>query len=142
NFSLDTWTAGGTVFWRDPSVGMLGVDVAYQSMDIGISGDGFRVGARGEWYPSDRWTVSGAIGWETVDFNIVDFDGWYANAAVKYYFSDRFSASLNANYFNVQNEFTSAEPNQWSVGLEGEYLASRETPLSIYAGVRYGEFDL
>jgi len=142
NFTLDTWNAGGTIFWRDPSVGMLGVDVAYQSADAGISGDGFRAGLRGEWYPNDRWTVSAAFGWETADFNLIDIDGIYANAAVKYYFSDRFSLALNANYFDAETDLIPIEPNQWSVGLEGEYLASRETPLSIYGGVRYGEFDL
>src|SRR6185436_1351292 len=116
NFSLDTWNAGGTVFWRDPSSGMLGLDLAYQSVDVGVSGDGIRAGLRGEWYPNDRWTVSGAVGWETIDFNLIDFDGWYANAAIKYYFGDRFSLAINANYFNLQNDFIPVAPDQWSVG--------------------------
>jgi hypothetical protein len=142
NFSLDTWNAGGTVFWRDPSVGMLGVDVAYQSADVGISGDGYRVGARGEWYPNDRWTVAGAIGWEQLDFNLAEVDGIYANASVKYYFSERFSVALNANYFEADVDTISFDSSQWSVGAEGEYLVSRETPLSVYGGVRFGEFDI
>lgn len=144
SLSLDTWNAGGSVFWRDPSVGMLGVDLAYQSADVGISGDGFRAGVRGEWYPNDRWTVSGAVGWEQLDFNLTTVDGIYANAAVKYYFNDKISVSLNANYFeiNPDNVPFSVDTQQWSVGAEGEYLISRDTPVSVYGGVRYGEFSI
>jgi hypothetical protein len=142
NLSLDTWNAGGTVFWRDPGVGMFGVDLAYQSADIGISGDGYRAGVRGEWYPNDRWTVSGAIGWEQLDFNLATVDGVYANAAVKFYFTDKLSASLNANYFEGNVDLVNFNSQQWSVGAEGEYLISRDTPVSIYAGVRYGDFSV
>lgn len=146
SLSLDTWNAGGTVFWRDPSVGMLGVDAAYQSADIGISGDGYRVGARGEWYPNDRWTVFGAVGWEQLDFNLITFDGVYANLGVKYYVNDKISLSLNANYYELNPGNlpipASFDTQQWSVGAEGEYLFSRDTPVSVYGGVRYGEFNI
>lgn len=142
NLTLDTWNAGGTVFWRDPDAGMFGVDLAYQSVDVGLSGDGIRAGLRAEWYPSDRWTVSGAVGWEQVDFNFIEIDGIYANLGVKFYLSDRTSLSLNGNYFDAEASFASFEPSQWSVGAEAEHLVSRETPLSVYGGVRYGEFDL
>jgi hypothetical protein len=141
NLSLDTWNAGGTVFWRDPAVGMFGVDLAYQSADIGISGDGYRAGVRGEWYPNDRWTVSGAVGWEQLDFNLATIDGVYANAAVKYYFNDKISLSLNANYYEANVDLVDFNPSQWSVGAEGEYLVSRDTPVSVYAGVRYGDLN-
>src|SRR4029079_17032556 len=132
-------------FWRDPSQGMLGVDVGYQSADIGIKGDGFRVGVRGEWYPKDRWTLSGAVGCAETDFNLVSFDGIYANAGVKYYINDKASISLNANYYEVnlnQNLPFSVDTSQWSVGLEGEYLISRSTPVSVYGGVRYGDYSI
>jgi len=143
NVSLDTWTAGGTFFWRDPSVGMLGVDVGYQSADIGLSGDGFRVGARGEYYFGDRWTVGAAAGWEQVDFHsLTRIDGWYANAQVKYYWNDRTSFSLNGNYYTANVNAISINARQWSVGLEGEYLVSRDTPVSVYGGVRYGDFNI
>jgi len=145
DFSLDTWTAGGTFFWRDPSQGMLGVDVGYQSADIGIKGDGFRVGVRGEWYPNDRWTLSGAVGWAETDFDLVSFDGIYANAGVKYYINDKASISLNANYYEVnldQSISFSVDTSQWSVGLAGEYLISRATPVSVYGGVRYGDYSI
>ena len=142
NLTLDTWNAGGTIFWRDPSAGMFGVDLAYQSVDVGLSGDGIRAGVRGEWYPSDRWTVSGAIGWEQVDFNLVDVDGIYANLGVKYYFSDKFSFGVNANYFEADVDLVNVDTSQWSVGAEGEYLFSRDTPVSVYAGARYGQFDI
>lgn len=142
SISLDTWTAGGTFFWRDPSVGMLGVDVGYQSVDVGLSGDGFRVGARGEYYFSDRLTFGAAAGWEQVDFkSIATVDGWYANAQVKYYWNDKTSLSLNGNYFTADVNSTPFSADQWSVGLEGEYLVSRETPVSVYGGVRYGDFN-
>lgn len=142
SFALDTWNAGGTVFWRDPDSGMFGVDIAYQSVDVGLTGDGFRAGVRAEWYPNDNWTVSGAVGWEQIDFSLADVDGIYANFGVKHYHGDRFSLALNANYFEANVDVINFEPTQWSVGAEGEYLISRETPLSVYAGVRYGEFDL
>ena len=141
--SLDTWTAGGTFFWRDSSQGMLGVDIGYQSADAGISGDGFRLGVRGEWYCGDHWTFSGAAGWEQVEFqSLTRIDGWYANAGVKYYVNERTSVSLNANYFTANLSNASFDTNQWSVGAEGEWLVSRETPVSIYGGVRYGDFNI
>lgn len=141
SLSLDTWNAGGTVFWRDSNVGMLGVDLAYQSADVGISGDGYRAGVRGEWYPNDRWTVSGAVGWEQIDFNLATVDGIYANLGVKYYVNDKISVSLNANYYEANVDVASFSPSQWSVGAEGEYLISRETPVSVYGGVRYGDIN-
>ena len=143
SLALDTWTAGGTFFWRDPSVGMLGVDVGYQSADVAISGDGFRAGLRGEWYPNDRWTVSGAVGWEEIDFHsFTRIDGWYANAGVKYYFNDRASLSLNGNYYTANINNASIDTNQWSVGVEGEYLISRDTPVSVFGGFRYGDYNI
>ena len=143
SLSLDTWTAGGTFFWRDPSVGMLGVDLAYQSADIGISGDGLRAGLRGEYYVNNRVTIGAAVGWEELDFHgLTRADGWYANAQVKYYVSDKTSLSLNANYYTADINNAPFDTNQWSVGLEGEYLISRETPVSVYAGVRYGDFNI
>jgi hypothetical protein len=143
DFSVDTWTAGGTLFWRDPGQGMLGVDVGYESADVALKGDGLRAGIRGEWYPNDRWTLGGAVGWEEVDFDLIRADGIYANAQVKYYINDRASVSLNANYFEANlNQGIPFDTNQWSVGLEGEYLISRETPVSVYGGVRYGDFSV
>ncbi len=143
SLALDTWTAGGTFFWRDPNVGMLGVDVGYQSADVGISGDGFRIGGRGEYYCGDHWTIGAAAGWEQVDFHSISrIDGWYANAQVKYYWNDRTSFSLNGNYYTANVSAAPINANQWSVGLEGEYLISRDTPVSVYGGVRYGDFNV
>jgi hypothetical protein len=144
DFSVDTWAAGGTFFWRDPDQGMFGVEVAYQSADALIKGDGYRAGLRGEWYAGDHWTVSGAAGWEETDFDFINLEGLYANAAVKYYINDRASISLNGNYYEVEFDtvFGSRDTSQWSVGAEGEWLFSRATPVSLYGGVRYGEFEI
>ncbi len=143
SLALDTWTAGGTFFWRDSNVGLLGVDLGYQSADAGISGDGFRLGVRGEYYCGDRWTIGAAAGWEQVDFHsIARIDGWYGNAQVKYYWNDKTSFSLNGNYYTADVHSPSIKNNQWSVGLEGEYLISRDTPVSVYGGVRYGDFNV
>jgi len=64
------------VFWRDPSVGLLGAYGSYSRWN-GNSGvivprtalNIARAGAEGEYYLG-RWTVGGVIGYETVRFNI------------------------------------------------------------------------
>lgn len=142
DISLDTWKAGGEVFWRDPSVGMFGVELAYQSADLGISGDGFRAGVRGEYYFSDKFTLGAAVGYQELSVDpFLDADGWYVNAKATYYVNDKVSVSLNANYFTLDLGLSS-DVDQWSVGAEAEYLISKETPVSVYGGVRYGQYDI
>ena len=74
--SSGTARGAGHVFWRDPSVGLLGVYGSYSRWN-GNSGvivprtalNIARAGAEGEYYLG-RWTVGGVIGYETVRFNI------------------------------------------------------------------------
>ena len=67
--------AAGHLFWRDPSIGLLGAFGSYLHWDgtdvasIGrIGADVGRIAAEGEYY-AGRWTFSGLAGVETMRVN-------------------------------------------------------------------------
>jgi len=103
--SSATSRGAGHVFWRDPSVGLLGAYGSYSRWN-GNSGvivprtalNIARVGAEGEYYLG-RWTFGGVIGYETVRFNIPAV----APGVPAFSLPDRFFDSVRASYYVTDN---------------------------------------
>ena len=109
-----TSRGAGHVFWRDPSVGLLGVYGSYSRWN-GNSGvivprtalNIARAGAEGEYYLG-RWTVGGVVGYETVRFNIPAVvpgvpafslpDRFFDSVRASYYVTDNFKLSIGHVY--------------------------------------------
>ena len=112
--SSGTARGAGHVFWRDPSVGLLGVYGSYSRWN-GNSGvivprtalNIARAGAEGEYYLG-RWTVGGVVGYETVRFNIPAVvpgvpafslpDRFFDSVRASYYVTDNFKLSIGHVY--------------------------------------------
>jgi hypothetical protein len=125
--SSGTARGAGHVFWRDPSVGLLGAYGSYSRWN-GNSGvivprtalNIARAGAEGEYYLG-RWTVGGVIGYETVRFNIPAV----VPGAPAFSIPDRFFDSVRASYY-VTDNFKLSIGHVYTLGrsalsLGGEY---------------------
>jgi hypothetical protein len=109
-----TARGAGHVFWRDPSVGLVGAYGSYSRWN-GNSGaivprtalNIARAGAEGEYYLG-RWTVGGVIGYESVRFNIPAVvpgvpafslpDRFFDSVRASYYVTDNFKLSIGHVY--------------------------------------------
>jgi len=109
-----TSRGAGHVFWRDPSVGLLGAYGSYSRWN-GVSGviiprtalNVARVGAEGEYYLG-RWTLGGVLGYESVRFNIPTVvpgvpafsipDRFFDSVRASYYVTDNFKLSIGHVY--------------------------------------------
>ena len=109
-----TARGGGHVFWRDPSVGLVGAYGSYSRWN-GNSGvivprtalNIARAGAEGEYYLG-RWTLGGVIGYESVRFNIPTVvpggpafslpDRFFDSVRASYYVTDNFKLSIGHVY--------------------------------------------
>ncbi|MGZ3360230.1 MAG: hypothetical protein ACXU84_12935 [Xanthobacteraceae bacterium] len=139
--SLDSsgWSHGaGHLFWRDPSIGLLGAYGSYFHWNgigaltiprIGVNVSRFAV--EGEYY-WNRWTVSGLVGYETVRLNVPNvgnlpgllsipnrvFD-W---VSASYYVTDNFKLSIGHFYTLGRNGLTLG--SEYGVALGGGRMAS------------------
>jgi len=94
----------GHLFWRDPSIGLLGAYGSYshwngiETATFGhISANTGRFAAEGEYYCS-RWTLSGLVGVETVSVNAAVVSGLPALSV-----PNRFFDSISASYYVTDN---------------------------------------
>ena len=126
--SLDNsgWSHGaGHVFWRDPSIGLLGAYGCYFHWNgigvltiprIGVNVS--RFAAEGEYYWS-RWTVSGFAGYETVHLNVPNV----ANRPGLLSVPNRFFDSVSASYYATDN-FKLSIGHVYTFGSHGLTLGS------------------
>jgi hypothetical protein len=103
--SSGTARGAGHVFWRDPSVGLLGAYGSYSHWNgIGFAtipriGASFaRYAAEGEYY-AGRWTFGGVAGYETVRVNAPVVAGLPGLFSVP----NRFFDSISASYYVTDN---------------------------------------
>lgn len=144
------WGTGAHLFWRDPSVGMLGVTYSYQqwsNFNFGWLDSNTQIikdatlhrgGVQGELYLS-RFTLSGYAGYQ--DGNVPE--GAYGQLKLGYYATDDLSLHVTGDHFAGYNmirggveyrpNFT-ALPNL-ALFAEGGY-ATHEYGLAT-AGIRY-----
>jgi hypothetical protein len=139
--SLDSsgWSRGaGHLFWRDPSIGLLGAYGSYFHWNgigtltiprIGVNVS--RFAAEGEYYWS-RWTVRGLAGYETVHLNVPNvanlpgllsipnrFFDW---VSASYYVTDNFELSIGHLYTFGRHGLTLG--SEYGVALGGGRMAS------------------
>jgi hypothetical protein len=139
--SLDSsgWSHGaGHLFWRDPSIGLLGAYGSYFHWNgIGaltiprIGANVSRFAAEGEYYWS-RWTVSGLAGYETVRLNVPNVanlpgllsipNRFFDSVSASYYVTDNFKLSIGHLYTIGRNGLTLG--SEYGVGLGGGRMAS------------------
>lgn len=135
------WGTGAHLFWRDPSVGLLGLTYGYQrwnDFDFGflhnnntaVVADAFmhRAGLEGEWYLS-RFTLSGRGGYQD---GTVNSDG-YGQLKLKYYATDDLAVHATADHFGGQNLIRG--------GVEYRPNLEVLSGLSLFAEGGYGSQD-
>jgi len=126
--SLDSsgWSRGaGHVFWRDPSIGLVGAYGSYFHWNgigalttprIGVNVS--RFAAEGEYYWS-RWTVRGLAGYETAHLNVPNV----ANLPGLLSVPNRFFDSVSASYY-VTDNFKLSIGHLYTIGRHGLKLGS------------------
>jgi len=129
------WTIDGSVFWR-ATQGRIGAVVGYNSSDIGGSGGTFHAtnyGAFGEWYAGHSFTVGVKGGGFNGSSSV---KGDYLGAAVTAYAMPDLAFQGSYNYLHVNHI---GNENDWSI--QGEWLVSEQTPVSIFAGYENSDFS-
>lgn len=135
------WGTGAHLFWRDPSIGLLGFTYSYQrwnDFDFGflhnsstaIVKDAFmhRGGMEGELYLS-RFTLSGHGGYQD---GTVKSDG-YGQLKLRYYATDDLAVHVTGDHFGGQNLIRGGV--EYRPGLEAL------SGLSLFAEGGYGSQD-
>jgi hypothetical protein len=136
--SSGTSRGAGHVFWRDPSVGLLGAYGSYSHWDgtsvanlprIGASFA--RYAAEGEYY-AGRWTFGGVAGYETVRVNAPVVAGlpglfsipnrFFDSISASYYLTDNFKLSVGHIYTIGRNGLTLS--SEYGFALGGGRMAS------------------
>ncbi len=140
NIAFDTWRAGTQLFWRDQTQGMVGLEVAYQSMDVQYSLDGILVALRGEYFASDRFTVGGSVAYDTYDFGPGSIDTWTGTLFGTYYVNDKTGITLTGKYGTSDFDVATTDFDNWSIGADVEYLLQNN--LSLGAGLAYRSTDV
>jgi hypothetical protein len=139
--SLDNsgWSRGaGHLFWRDPSIGLVGAYGSYSHWNgIGtltiprIGENVSRFAAEGEYYWS-RWTVRGVAGYETVRLdapNVANLPGllsvpnrFFDWVSASYYVTDNLKLSIGHRYTFGRNGLTVG--SEYGFALGGGRMAS------------------
>lgn len=140
-FDSRFFAAGGAhLFWRDPSVGLLGVvaNHTYWSKFGGLRAT--QVGAEAEYY-LNRWSLSGAAGVETgnaasavVGMTLQSFDiktRFFDRLDLSYYVSDDLKLSIGHRYTGGKNAL--------ALGLERAFGSSQGLTGTLFAEGRIGE---
>lgn len=136
---------GGAAFWRDPDAGAFGVSASMINHEFfGKDNDYWRLGAFGEFYVSDQFTLGGGVHYFTSqdDFFGKDHDGFEFTANAKFYVMPKLSLSVQGDY--MISEFDGSGDSSidgYAVSGEAKYLVFDEG-LSLFAGGRYAERTL
>jgi hypothetical protein len=155
NKGIGSEGGAGHLFWRDPSIGLLGVYGSYfhwNGFDVGVSrirADGgidflgtdhisvntARVAAEGEYYVS-KWNFSALAGVEMVDVNsnLLRFsvpDRFFDAIQASYYLTDNFDLHIGQVY-SLKTQFLTLG-TEYGLALGGGRMAS------LFADATFGE---
>jgi hypothetical protein len=148
---------GGALFWRDPSVGRIGLAASEilnnAHLVVGSSTDDFggsltRVGAFGDFYASDAITLGGA-GFYVTGTPITGLGsslsetGFEGNVHAIFYATDNISLGLQGD-MQLANLTESGRVSSWNGyagSVEAEYLVP-DTALSLFLGGRIASRSL
>ena len=135
----DRWHVGGVAFWRERDLGVLGLDASYivENVELdSISNHLLRIGARGEYFGGENFTLGGGVGYVTGSrYTVDDRRGFDANVWARAYLSDNLGLFARLDYGN-QDWFV-FDLKQWAATAEAEYLVPNHQ-ISILAGLRHG----
>ena len=143
NFSVDTWQVGGTAVYHFDGQGRLGFDLAYETLDAGISMDGYRVGVRGEYYLQPNATLRAAAGYQDYDNSGIQADGFYGGAGGSYYFTRNIGVRGEVDYytFNISGLGPfSTDYDVWDFNAKLQYKCD-DYPLVFGGHVAYATID-
>ena len=121
----DYYGVGGHLFWRDPSVGLLGIYGTGESWD---DVDMVRVGAEAEMY-FNSFTLGGAGGHQSGDVD----EGGFGRVDLKFYATPDFVLKAGGEY--------SPEMSLGRVGMEWRPAFGALPGLSVHADGEFGEDD-
>ena len=124
----------GHLFWRDPSLGLLGIYGSDQHYNVLGGIDVTKVGAEGEYYFNDAWTARTIVGWEGGDVKDRIFD----RTDVVFYPSDnwsitaghRYTLGINAGVLGTEYQFADSNVSLSLQGRLGEFHTS-----GVFAGI-------
>jgi hypothetical protein len=144
DLSADANHYGGAAFWRDPSMGLIGITGSRISNEvIGKDIDYSRIGLVGDYYANDMLTFGGKAHYVFSDdiFDIAHHNGFELQANAKFYATPNFSLNFEGTYLNSDIKIGSpvgvkVGVNGWAFGSEAEYMVM-DQGLSIFAGGRY-----
>jgi hypothetical protein len=125
--------AGGHLFWRDPSMALLGVYGSYTAIEA-LDGHIARLGVEGEYY-WNQITIKGVIGAEFIDIDApIDYDetNLFAFSDISYYANDNLELSVGHRYTGEKH----------ALALGAEYQLDQQlfaSGVSLFAEGRIGE---
>ena len=128
----------GHLFWRDPSVGLIGAYGSYASVDRDRTNEVGRVAAEGQIY-WDKITVTGLAGVEFGDVS-TEFSGL---VDLSFYASENFrihagySRQLNDNIGLIGFEYAPGFGGSSNYSVFGEGIVSGDNDYAAFGGVRF-----
>src|SRR6185312_4649950 len=136
-FGGNDWNVAGTVAWSRPW-GRLGANVAYTNDSLdGLGGEITNYGVYGEYF-ADRFTLGARGGGATGSAHAFGFGtgsqtGGYGGAEAIGYVTPDLAVRGTVGYVGIDSG------HQWTAGVHGEYLFSRDTPVSGWVGYDYAD---
>jgi hypothetical protein len=143
SFAIDTWQVGGVVAYDFDNEGRLGFDLAYESIDVGVSADGYRAGVRGEYYWLPEATLRANLGWQDYETDGLELDGFYGGIGGSWYFSRNLAVRANIDYYTYDlsfGPFGIGDYDVWDFGAKLQYKLD-EYPIVLGGHVNYGTID-
>lgn len=141
----------GHAFWRDSSVGLVGVfaQAASSEISLGILSDRrYFAGAEGQYFIGNV-TLYGQAAYENANFGTpiagsVSADGVIVAAQARYFATANWSIALKGSYESIKADFRGATISHegWLIGAQTDYRFDN-TPYSVFATADYrdGKFS-
>jgi hypothetical protein len=159
---IGAYGVAGHLFWRDPSIGLVGAYGSYwhsNGRDVArighVSTNTSVIAAEGDYY-SGRWTLSGLAGVEMVSVNApVDLDAFsipnrfFDSIRASYYVTDDFKLSIGHLYISGRHGLTLGAEHGFALGggrmasLFAAALFAEEGHNVVHGGLRiyFGQRD-
>ena len=140
--ALDTWQVGGLAGYNFDGQGRIGIDLAYQRLDVGFSLDGYRTGIRGEYFICPNGTLRAGVGYQDYNQNGFEGDGIYANGGGSYYFNRSVGVRGDIEYYkyDISGFGPNTNTDVWSFGGKLQYKID-DYPLTLGGGVAYADIN-
>jgi hypothetical protein len=138
------WGVGGSIFWA-PGTGRFGPSISYTKLDFsgaasGIDAHATTYGVFGEFFVSDVFTIGvkggGTSGtWNVTGFGTGSESGGYVGGELTGYAMPNLAIKGVVDYVDI------AGGNVTNYGVNGEYLFSETTPISVFGGYTRTDFS-